>query len=185
MVQPQQRQSRETAYAAPREWVIYPLEVLVRCAYLLFGRVTPAGLRGGLITALILSVSWLLASGLFDYLVNPGTRYPVLGPMIEIIGWGAGLAYATRRYGNKRRLWQTWLAIAGVSNLVWLFSIVMLWIGIGPLLVALIGFALGVRGYGEILYAAFGRQRADQYFTAGAWMFCLGMIPQILRAIIA
>jgi hypothetical protein len=155
--------------------VLRPLEVLLQSAYIIAGRSTPATLRGtNPATTLVMALTWFIASAWSDGYIRPGV-FNWFGAAFEIAAWTFALRYGLRRYGDPRRTWPSWLAVAGISTLAWLLSGIGFAAGLPPMAVSLVVFALAIRGFGRVLYTAFSGRLGAPYGTAGAWLLLVGM----------
>lgn len=161
--------------------VLRPLEVLLQSIYIIVGRSTPATLRGtNPATTLVLAATWFWASVWSDGFIRPGI-FNWFGAGFEIAAWTVALRYGLRRHGDPQRTWRSWLAVAGISTLVWLLSGIGFAAGLSPMAVSIAVFALAVRGFGRVLYTAFSGRLGAPYGTAGAWMLLVGMSGLVAR----
>lgn len=141
---------------AINELLLRPIEALLGALDILFRHGTPASLRGGPGAMLVLAAIWFFTSYRFDLMVHPSSfPWPWFGPAYEIAGWTMGLWVFLDRFGDLRRFRQTWLAIAGMSILIWLSGMLVVVAGAIPWGGSIILALLVLRGYGPILHAAF------------------------------
>lgn len=155
--------------------VLRPLEVLLQSAYIIAGRSTPAMLRGtNPATTMVLAVMWFWTSVWSDTFIRPGL-FNWFGALWEIMAWTLMLRYLLRWQGTPERIWKTWLAVAGISTLMWLVSGVGFAIGLPPTVVSVGVFSLAIHGMGRIMQAALGGKLKTPFFSAGIWILLIGL----------
>ncbi len=169
-----------------RDALLRPLDVLLGCIYLLLGRASPANLRGGPATGMILATLWFTSSALWDERVcrSLGEPFRISGAALELMLWSISLWWILRQVGKGERFWQTWLATAGVSTLGWLVSLPLMAAGIPTGLAALITLAVFLRGFGRTLHCVSDGAMQSPYTTAGWWLFAIAIGSSIVTGII-
>ncbi|MBU0499598.1 MAG: transposase [Gammaproteobacteria bacterium] len=120
-------------YRAAVELLLRPVEAVLGAACILIRRGTPATLRGGPGAMLVLAGIWFATSRHFDIMLHPnGIPWPWFGPAFEIAAWTIGLWVFLDRFGDFRRFRQTWLAVAGMSILIWMAGMTLVAVGAFP-----------------------------------------------------
>lgn len=154
--------------------VVRPAETVARALYIILGKSSPAYMRGSPATVVALALLWIGVSSIYD--LHGGTRHllPFFGAFFEVFAWTFLLRWITRKAQCPERYWQTWMAVAGVSIIVWLLGIALFSLGVSREGVFVTTYIIAVRGIGVTLKAATGSLMEYPYGTTGLTLFLIG-----------
>ena len=160
--------------AMHRAMVVRPAETIARSLFILKGKASPADMRGSPATVVTLAVLWIGTSSLFD--LHGGTRplLPYFGAFFEVFAWTFLLRWITSMAGHAERYWKTWMAVAGVSIIVWLIGVALFTVGASREVAFITTYLVAVRGIGVTLKDATGDLMQYPYGTTGLTLFLIG-----------
>lgn len=156
-----------------RALTVRPVQVVHQSALIILGRTTPSSVEGAPATVLVLALGWFGVSVWSDAVKMP-QEYSLLGATVELAAWPLGLWYLLR--SQLDRFWQSWMAIAGVSIILWTTSIAAHSVGMSQALQFMLVVALATRGYGKVIEAARTPAVRSPYQLAIVWFFSLAVV---------
>lgn len=158
--------------------VIYPLEVLLHGGYILAGRTHLGAVRGTTASVVVLALLWLLSSASADVMIAQQVEPDLLlGPVLEISLLSILLWHLVKdKPARWDRYWKIWMAVAGVSVMLWGLAAALILMGVGPFFAVMLSFGCFIRGYGQILSAATDGEAATPYTTAAWVLFGMSIV---------
>lgn len=160
--------------ALRRAIVVRPTEAVVRSFYILLGKSSPADMRGSPATVVALTVLWIGASSIYDQHGSALQLLPFFGAFFEVFAWTFILRWITSMAGHPERYWQTWMAVAGVSIIVWLIGVTLFTVGAAREVAFITTYLVAVRGIGVTLKDATDGLMLHPYGTTGLTLFLIG-----------